>query len=113
VPVKSRGSKISRAEAVAPLFEADRVLFPALGLPWRDELIEESAGFPTAKHDDMVDALVFAHERLRGVGGSVAGATVGGELRQAVASIAIKDHLDLGGRRSCSRSSSCSLPCPA
>ena len=69
VAVKPRGSKISRAEAVAPLFESGRVLFPEHAATWREEVVEELASFPAGRHDDLVDALVYALERLRGVTG--------------------------------------------
>lgn len=65
VPVKPHGSKLARAESVSPLLEADRVFFPADSTRWRDELIEELAGFPSARHDDQVDAFVYALDRLR------------------------------------------------
>jgi predicted phage terminase large subunit-like protein len=68
VPVRPLGSKVARAESVSPLFEAGRVLFPAQALPWRDELVEELAAFPTGRHDDMTDALVYALDRLRSSG---------------------------------------------
>ena len=41
------------AEAVTPLFEAGRVLFPA-DAPWRSNLEDELASFPAAAHDDQV-----------------------------------------------------------
>lgn len=60
------------------MFESERVLFPSLATRWRDELIEEIASFPQGRHDDQVDALVYALERLRGRGGgSAEGATIG------------------------------------
>jgi predicted phage terminase large subunit-like protein len=73
VPVKPQGSKLARAEAVSPLFEADRVFFPAEQTRWRDELIEEMASFPGVRHDDQVDALVYALDRLRDRRRSAAG----------------------------------------
>jgi predicted phage terminase large subunit-like protein len=66
VGVKTGGrSKVSRAEAVSPSFEAGKVLFPSQPFGWRDPLVEELAAFPGGKHDDQVDALVYALERLR------------------------------------------------
>jgi predicted phage terminase large subunit-like protein len=66
VGVKTGGrSKVSRAEAVSPSFEAGKVLFPSQPFGWRDPLVEELADFPGGKHDDQVDALVYALERLR------------------------------------------------
>lgn len=66
VPVKPQGSKLARAESVTPLFESERVFFPENATRWRDELIEELAGFPSAKWDDQTDALVYGLARLRG-----------------------------------------------
>jgi predicted phage terminase large subunit-like protein len=67
IPVPARGSKISRAEGVAPLFEAGKVAVPqpALGLPWLEEFETELLRFPNGKHDDQVDAVVLALTRLR------------------------------------------------
>jgi predicted phage terminase large subunit-like protein len=78
VPVKPQGSKLARAESVSPLFEAERVFFPADESRWRDELIEELASFPSGRHDDQVDGLVYALDRLRARRGGVglAGAIV-------------------------------------
>jgi predicted phage terminase large subunit-like protein len=65
VGVRPEGSKIARAESVAPLLEGGRVLFPESSPRWRDELIEELASFPQVKHDDLTDAFVYALRRLR------------------------------------------------
>lgn len=71
VPIKVAGaSKVSRAEAVSPLFESGRVLFPEQSPAWLGVLIEELASFPSGRHDDQVDALGMALERLRRHGGS-------------------------------------------
>lgn len=65
VPVEPDGGKEARAAAVSPLVEAGNVWLPASELaPWADEVIEEAAGFPTAAHDDDVDALSQALNRL-------------------------------------------------
>lgn len=65
IPVEPEGSKVARAAAVSPLIEAGNVHVPAVELaPWVDELIEESVGFPRAKHDDRVDAMSQALNRL-------------------------------------------------
>jgi predicted phage terminase large subunit-like protein len=65
VPVEPDGGKEARAAAVSPLVEAGNVWLPASELaPWSDEVIEEAAGFPTAAHDDDVDALSQALNRL-------------------------------------------------
>jgi predicted phage terminase large subunit-like protein len=65
VPEEPQGSKEARASAIAPLVEAGNVWLPAAKLaPWVGDLIEESAGFPTATNDDQVDALTQALNRL-------------------------------------------------
>ncbi|MEV2239511.1 phage terminase large subunit [Micromonospora sp. NPDC049891] len=65
IPVEPDGSKSARAAAVSPLIEAGNVFLPAPELcPWVDGLIEEAAGFPNAAHDDQVDAMSQALNRL-------------------------------------------------
>lgn len=65
VPVEPRGSKVARASAVSPLIEAGNVLLPAVEIaPWIDGFIEEAASFPTGAHDDQVDAMTQALDRL-------------------------------------------------
>jgi predicted phage terminase large subunit-like protein len=62
VPVPARGSKIARAEAIAPVVEAGSCYLPRE--PWTDEFVEELASFPGGAHDDQVDAAVHALARL-------------------------------------------------
>jgi len=65
IPVEPEGSKVGRAAAVSPLIEAGNVHVPDVDLaPWVGELIEEAVGFPRAKHDDRVDAMSQALNRL-------------------------------------------------
>lgn len=65
VPVEPDGGKEARAAAVSPLVEAGNVWLPDSELaPWADDVIEEAAGFPTAAHDDDVDAMSQALNRL-------------------------------------------------
>jgi predicted phage terminase large subunit-like protein len=65
IPVEPEGSKVARAAAVSPLIEAGNVHVPDVDLaPWVGELIEEAVGFPRAKHDDRVDAMSQALNRL-------------------------------------------------
>lgn len=49
--------KYTRASIVSTLFEQMRVFFPEHGA---ENLITQLTGFPNEKHDDMVDALVYA-----------------------------------------------------
>lgn len=61
------GSKVARANAVAPLFEAGNVLVPSVSkAPWVEEWREEMASFPFAKNDDDVDATTQAMIYLHG-----------------------------------------------
>jgi predicted phage terminase large subunit-like protein len=64
IPVKPQGPKEVRWEAVSPLFESGRVLFPA-GAAWLDETLEELASVPAARHDDVTDALCQGLSYLR------------------------------------------------
>jgi predicted phage terminase large subunit-like protein len=65
VPEEPHGSKEARAAAVTPLVEAGNVWLPSPELaPWIGDLIEEAAAFPTGAHDDQVDGLSQALNRL-------------------------------------------------
>lgn len=65
VPEEPHGSKYARASAVSPYVQAGNVFLPSPRLaPWVDEFIEECAGFPTAAHDDQVDAFSQALNRI-------------------------------------------------
>ena len=55
--------KVSRANAVAPMFESGMVWAP--NAQWADELIEECAAFPNGDNDDMVDSTTQAMLRFR------------------------------------------------
>ena len=61
------GSKVARANAVAPLAEAGNIVLPDGGMfPWADDVLEELVTFPFARHDDDVDALTMAVLHLHG-----------------------------------------------
>lgn len=65
VPEEPQGSKTARAAAVSPLVESHNVFLPSPEIaPWVGDFIEECAGFPTAAHDDQVDAMSQALNRL-------------------------------------------------
>lgn len=65
VPVEPRGTKVARAQAITPALEAGNVYLPHPGIaPWVDGLVEEAASFPNGPHDDQVDALTQALDRL-------------------------------------------------
>lgn len=69
VPMKVTASKQARATAVAPLAEAGKVKLPS-GKNWTGALLDELAAFPAGRHDDQVDALVLALQRLAEVAAS-------------------------------------------
>ncbi|GAA0402986.1 phage terminase large subunit [Microbispora corallina] len=65
IPEEPHGSKYARASAVAPFAEAGQVFLPAPELaPWVGAFIEEHASFPNGAHDDRVDAMSQALNRL-------------------------------------------------
>jgi hypothetical protein len=65
LPVKPQGDKISRAHAVSPLVESGRVVLPT-DAAWLNDFIEEVISFPSAPHDDQVDAFTQALSYMRG-----------------------------------------------
>jgi predicted phage terminase large subunit-like protein len=75
IPVKIDRDKETRASAVTGYFEAGRVLFPE-GAPWLADLEDELASFPGGLHDDCVDAISQALNRLRDSGGELTLVTV-------------------------------------
>lgn len=60
---KAGTDKISRANAVAPMFEAGMVWAP--DTDWAEQLVEECAAFPNGDNDDQVDSTVQAMMRFR------------------------------------------------
>lgn len=57
IGVNPTESKLARAHAVTPLFEAGNVYVPDPSIaPWIMEYIDELTKFPNATHDDQVDA---------------------------------------------------------
>lgn len=57
IAIKADRDKYSRADRAAARVEAGALLLPA-SAPWRESLVGELLGFPAARHDDQVDALV-------------------------------------------------------
>lgn len=61
VPVKPRGDKVTRANAILPLYEAGNVYHPSRSIaPWVDDFETELTEFPNGAHDDQVDATTQA-----------------------------------------------------
>jgi len=65
--VKAQGSKVDRANLVTAYCEQGRVCIPRTH--WGEALVDELVRFPTAKHDDQVDAFVYALSKAISAGG--------------------------------------------
>lgn len=64
-PIVPKESKEARASAIAWAVEAGNVYLPTPELaPWSEGLVEEAAAFPQGAHDDQVDTLTQALNRL-------------------------------------------------
>jgi predicted phage terminase large subunit-like protein len=65
IPIEPEGSKYARASAISPLTESGNVVLPTAELlPNVEELLEEARNFPNSTHDDTIDALSQAINRL-------------------------------------------------
>jgi len=65
VAVEPRGTKEARAAAVSPVIEAGNVFLPnPLQAPWVEDFLAECSSFPKGAHDDDVDAMTQALDRL-------------------------------------------------
>lgn len=65
VPVTPHESKPARASAVSPFIESSNVLLPDPALaPWIDGFLTECEQFPNGAHDDQVDAMSQALQRI-------------------------------------------------
>ena len=63
VPIKPEGGKVARANAVSFAIEAGRVWLPKLGA-FVESFVEECSTFPNGIHDDAVDAMTQALNRM-------------------------------------------------
>lgn len=63
IPIKVTASKIARASAITPIFEAGKVFVPKKA-PWLDAWRHEHSSFPGGAHDDCVDTSIMAVDRL-------------------------------------------------
>jgi predicted phage terminase large subunit-like protein len=65
IAIEPEGSKYARASAVSPFVESGNVILPTAELlPNVEELVEEAKNFPNSAHDDTIDALSQAVNRL-------------------------------------------------
>jgi predicted phage terminase large subunit-like protein len=62
--IKVDTDKTTRANAVTPFVESGRVFLPE-SAPWLADFLEEISSFPTAPHDDVVDALTQGLNHVR------------------------------------------------
>ena len=68
IPIEPHGGKLSRAQAMAPLWESGSVELPdptVFKLPWMDAYIHNICSFPRAAHDDDMDATSQALIHMR------------------------------------------------
>lgn len=66
IPVKadrSTGGKIARVKAIEPYITAENVYLPN-DEPWVHDFVEECSAFPSGAHDDQVDAMSQALNKL-------------------------------------------------
>jgi predicted phage terminase large subunit-like protein len=63
IPIIPKESKEARVHAVAPIIEAGNVYIP-VNASWIGQFINECAGFPKSTHDDIVDAMSQALNRV-------------------------------------------------
>ena len=63
IPYKVSTDKVTRVAAITDLIEGGRVLLPRNAI-WLDDFIEETVSFPNGTHDDQVDALSMALDKL-------------------------------------------------
>jgi predicted phage terminase large subunit-like protein len=63
IPYKVSVDKVSRVAAITDLIEGGRV-FLNKSATWLDDFLEESVGFPNGSHDDQIDALTIALDKL-------------------------------------------------
>lgn len=66
VPIIPKESKVARAYAVTPMWEAGNVYIPSpIICPWVEDYVTELTNFPVVAHDDQVDATTQALRELQ------------------------------------------------
>lgn len=63
IAVNPEGGKVARVNAVSPYIESGNVFIPR-NAEWIHDFVEECASFPKGKHDDDVDAMSQALNRI-------------------------------------------------
>lgn len=69
IAINPEGGKVARVNAISPLLESGNVYLPQK--EWVNDFIEECVSFPNGKHDDDVDSMSQALNRLRTVNAQV------------------------------------------
>lgn len=64
IPIVPKESKLARVSAISPDIEAGNVWLPRFG-SFTSEFIEEACSFPSGIHDDMVDTMSQALNRMK------------------------------------------------
>lgn len=64
IPVQRDKDKISRGNDAAPFVESGNVLLPA-DAPWLSDFLDESEKFPAGAHDDQLDPMFDAIDRVQ------------------------------------------------
>jgi predicted phage terminase large subunit-like protein len=63
IAVNPEGGKVARASAISPHIESGHVFLPKFA-PFLNEFMDECSAFPNTKHDDQVDAMTQAINRM-------------------------------------------------
>ena len=63
IPIKPEGGKVTRANAVSPAIERGSVYLPKFA-NFVDDFVAECSAFPNGAHDDQVDAMTQALNRM-------------------------------------------------
>lgn len=63
IPVKPEGGKVTRANAVSPAIESGHVFLPRFA-SFTGDFVAECSAFPNGAHDDQVDAMTQALNRM-------------------------------------------------
>lgn len=65
IPIEPEGSKYARASAISPLVESGNVVLPTQALLNNvTQLLDEAKNFPNSSHDDTIDSMSQAINRL-------------------------------------------------
>jgi len=69
IPINPEGGKVARVNAISPMIESGNVYLPQT--KWVNDFINECVSFPNATHDDEVDGMSQALNRLKGINAAV------------------------------------------